>query len=107
MDMLRRRCLRKKGYYGWIATTDSTSLIRHKGSVTGNEEAMESHRTEAVGALAALLYIYHFSSFYNTRTPHIKHYCDNKAVVDRIKWFQADYNNIAGRVLLPNSDVHM
>ena len=75
----------KKGYYGWIATTDSRKLTRHKGSVTGNEDTMESHRTEAVGALAALLYIYHFSMYYNTRTPQIKHYCDNKVVVDRIQ----------------------
>lgn len=96
-----------KGYYGWIATTDSKSLTKHKGSVTGNEDTMESHRAEAVGALAALLYIYHFASFHNTRTPTIKHFCDNIAVVNRIKWYQEDQKNKVGRALLPNSDVHM
>ena len=45
--------------------------------------------------------------YYNTRTPQIKHYSDNKVVVDRIQWFQADPTNQVSRVLLPNSNVHI
>ena len=96
-----------KGYFGWIATTDSKRMTTHKGPVTGNEEMMESHRTEACGTLAALLFIYQFAVYHNTRTPTIQHYCDNKAVVDRINWFLAKPTDTISRVLLPNSDIHM
>ena len=96
-----------KGYFGWIATTDSKRMTTHKGTVTGNEDMMESHRTEACGTLAALLFIYHFAAYHNTRTPTIQHYCDNKVVVDRINWFLTKPTDTISRVLLPNSDIHM
>ena len=95
------------GYYGWVIANDTTIFQKHHGAATGPRDTMESHRAEATGALAGLLFLYHYTQYFETNIPIIHHYCDNKEVVNRTKWHQSDRKPNPRRSLRPNADIHI
>ena len=80
----------KNGYgsFGWIMETN-TGTITGRGEAQGARELMQSFRAEGYGMLAALRYLYHACK-YATTWPHEKKkitiYCDNKSLIQRIRW---------------------
>jgi hypothetical protein len=75
-----------KENFGWVIATVAQILWKGKGKANGNQHQMESLRTESVGMLSLMQFIYHFCKF-NEIIPddyNADHFCDNKALVSRM-----------------------
>lgn len=73
----------EKGTYGWVIATDTNVVWQGNGRARGNP--MNSHRAEAYGMLASLVFLRHVTRFMGIKLHcHVIRFCDNKALVDSV-----------------------
>eukprot|EP00978_Attheya_sp_CCMP212_P028536 scaffold98748_cov59-Attheya_sp.AAC.1 len=98
-----------KGYLGWVIATKDTILWKCKGKANGNPHQMESLRTESVGMLSIMRFIYHYCEYYEIHLDdhNAGHFCDNKALVSRRNWYAKRDINTTNASLSPDHDVQI
>eukprot|EP00957_Ditylum_brightwellii_P157424 11981214-Ditylum_brightwellii.AAC.2 len=74
------------GSYGWILANDSFCLWEGKCQAFVNPKQMQSLRTERVGLLDGLRFIYRYITYHNLSLHEdtVIHYCDNSTLVGRM-----------------------
>eukprot|EP00978_Attheya_sp_CCMP212_P021752 scaffold63931_cov72-Attheya_sp.AAC.1 len=70
---------------------------------------MESLRTESVGMLSIMRFIYHYCEYYEIHLEdhNAGHFCDNKALVSRMNWYAKRDINTTNASLSPDHDVQI
>ena len=98
-----------KGYFGWVIATATQILWRGKGKANGNPHQMESLRTESVGMLSLMRFLYHYCTYHGfTPDAHqADHFCDNKALVSRMNWYERRDVATTNASLTPDHDVQI
>ena len=52
---------------------------------TGHPDFQHAYRSEAQASTASILFITHYCKFHNLKTPPIKYYCDNEALIKKLQ----------------------
>jgi len=79
--------VQKNGHSGfaWILANADDPLWRSQGLAPGPEEDIHSGHAEAMGLLAALIFLSYYISCYTTPHPSkVRCYCDNAGVITNI-----------------------
>jgi len=79
--------VQKTGHSGfaWVIANDADPLWRGQGLAPGPEEDIHSGRAEAMGLLAALIFLSYYLSCYEPLQPtDVTCYCDNAGVITNI-----------------------